>query len=181
MNLLIHDLGTISLIAADDIEPDAIYIYSQMLIKLKSDERLTARLAAGGNRQPLNSYGETFAPTASESSTMAMIAAYQAHGQQQNLKVGIVSFDLASAFQNTQLDKVNFPKQIVMILQKDLPHPWAGKTVLVHKAINGLKQANELFDREFREQMHLAGFIETCDHCVYTKTDEPIVCNKYAC
>ena len=50
MDKLINELGTMSLIADADIKPDAVFLYSHILLKIKSDGRMAARLAAGGNR-----------------------------------------------------------------------------------------------------------------------------------
>ena len=174
LDMLTEELSTISLVSPTDIQPDCIRVYAQILIKVKADDRVTARLAAGGNRQPLSSHGETFAPTASESSSNLLLSTYQAFGKQQQLPIHTHVFDLSNAFQNTPLDKVNFPQQIIMLMPNDLPGKYAsfsGQWVEVHKAINGLRQANELFDKDVRSQMHLAGFVETCDPCVYHKQD----------
>jgi hypothetical protein len=45
-----NELGTMSLIAYVDIQADAVFLYSHILLKIKSDGRMAARLAAGGNR-----------------------------------------------------------------------------------------------------------------------------------
>ena len=81
---------------------------------------------------------------------------------------------MSNAFQNTPLDKENYPQQIIMLMPDNIPGKYScysNKWVEVHKAINGLRQANELFDRDIRCQMGLAGFTETCDPCVYHKQD----------
>ena len=62
-------------ISPADIRPDAVRIYSSMLLKAKffgdgTFDRISARLAAGGNTQPEHSYDETYAPTADEASTL---------------------------------------------------------------------------------------------------------------
>jgi hypothetical protein len=181
LDMLTEELSAISLVSDADIEHDCIRVYAQILIKVKADERVTARLAAGGNRQPLSSHGETFAPTASESSSNVLLSAYQAFGRQHNIPVSTNVFDLSNAFQNTPLDKVNFPQQIIMLMPDNLPGKFAaysGQWVQCHKAINGLRQSNELFDRDVRTQMHLAGFTETCDACVYHKEDPHNVLRK---
>ena len=174
LDMLTTDLGTISLLSPDDIQTDCVRVYGQILIKLKHDDRITARLAAGGNRQPLSSHGETFAPTASESSSNLLLAAYQAFGKEASIPIHFNTFDLSNAFQNTLLDKENYPRQIIMLMPDNLPGKYASfsnQWVEVHKAINGLRQSNELFDRDIRHQMKLAGFTETCDPCVYHKQD----------
>ena len=87
LDMLTEELSTFSLISDDNIQSDCVRVYAQILIKIKADERVTARLAAGGNRQPLSSHGETFAPTASESSSNLLLSVYQALGKQRNIPV----------------------------------------------------------------------------------------------
>ena len=177
LDMLVEELGSIALIADADIKDDCVRVYAQLIIKVKSDERLTARLAAGGNRQPFSSHGETFAPTATESSSNVLIAAYQAHGNAASIPIHINTFDLSNAFQHTLLDKVNYPQQIIMRMPDNLPGKYShysGKWVECYKAINGLRQANELFDREMRVQMERAKFTATCDPCVYHSKEDPL-------
>ena len=87
LDMLTIDLGTISLLESENITSDCVRVYGQILVKLKSDGRITARLAAGGNRQPLSSHGETFAPTATESSSNLLLAAYQAFGKDKSIPI----------------------------------------------------------------------------------------------
>jgi hypothetical protein len=174
LDMLTEELGTISLIDFTNIQPDCVRVYGQILVKLKHDNRITARLAAGGNRQPSSSHGETYAPTACESSSNLLLAAYQAFGKSESIPIHVNTFDLSNAFQNTLLDKENYPQQIIMLMPDNLPGKYAcysNQWVEVHKALNGLRQANELFDRDIRSQMHTAGFTESCDPCVYHKQD----------
>ena len=175
LDMLTEELGTISLIYYfTNIQPDCVRVYGQILVKLKHDNRITARLAAGGNRQPSSSHGETYAPTACESSSNLLLAAYQAFGKSESIPIHVNTFDLSNAFQNTLLDKENYPQQIIMLMPDHLPGKYAcysNQWVEVHKALNGLRQANELFDRDIRSQMHTAGFTESCDPCVYHKQD----------
>ena len=120
LDVLVKDLGTISLLDPANIEVDCVRVYGQILVKLKHDKRITARLAAGGNRQPLSSHGETFAPTASESSSNLLLATYQAFGKEASIPIHFNTFDLSNAFQSTSLDKKNYPQQIVMLMPDNL-------------------------------------------------------------
>ena len=53
--------AAMKLIAWSDIEPDAVFLRSQMLMKEKADGRVTGRLAIEGSRQPIDTYSATFA------------------------------------------------------------------------------------------------------------------------
>ena len=75
-------------IAPSDIRPDAVRIYSSMLLKTKyfadgTYDRVAARLAANGKDQPEGSFDETYAPTADESSTLCAFSSFIAHSVQQ--------------------------------------------------------------------------------------------------
>ena len=92
-------------IAPDQISPTAVRIHSSVLLKAKyfgdgSYDRVSARLAAGGNTQPEGSYGETYAPTADEASTLCAFASFAAHavlyGYVHNLNYS--NFDVKGAF-----------------------------------------------------------------------------------
>ncbi len=135
-------------------------------------DKVSARLAAGGNRQPLGSYGATYAPTVDDSSTKLVNAAMLADAVKfgYHEKIHMPSFDVPGAFLNVPLDRSTCPRQILMYLQPNLPHPLAGQWVEVTGALYGLKQSNNLFEADFRKQFIAAGF-HACqsDPCVYIK------------
>ena len=77
-------------------------------------------------------------------------------------------FDVPGAFLNIPLDVSNCPRPIVMRLSADLPHPLAGQWVLLMKGVYGLKQSNNMFDKELRHQFSLAGFSsDPLERCVF--------------
>ena len=157
-------------IDACDIRPGAVHIYSSMLIKLKVDGRLTARLAAGGDSMPPGSYGETFAPCVDDVSKNVMIAAFQAKAYLEGVPLCLSDFDVPGAFLNVPLPPSD--TQYIMHLQPHLPHPLAGRAVLLLKAVYGLKQSNHLFDVDFRTACASASFFPTpSDPCLYVRSD----------
>jgi len=172
MDKMTVQFGVFREVSDDEVDADAVHVYSSMLIKMKSSGEIKARLAAGGNRMPDDSFCETFAPCASDESKKLMIASYQAFAKQSGVALSISDFDVVSAFLHIELTKANCPRQIIMHLQKNLPHPLAGKKVILLKGIYGLKQSNHMFDDDFRKQCALAGFEPTAaDPCVYVKSD----------
>ena len=148
-----------------DIPLDAARIYSRMFIKEKFTGagyhvKVGARLAAGGNRQPSDSYFDTFAPIVDETVDKLIVAAFYAdaikNGYTEDMT--LCDFDVPGAFLNIPLDTTNCPRPIVMRLSADLPHPLAGPWVLLKKGVYGLKQLNNMFGKELRHQFTLVGF-----------------------
>ena len=104
-----------------DIDPDAVRIRSRMFVKEKHDgegnyTKTSARLAAGGDRMLSDSYTETHASTVDETYKNLAIAAFYADaiekGYLADMKMS--DFDIPGAFLNTEFDKKNCPRQIVM-------------------------------------------------------------------
>jgi hypothetical protein len=155
------------------IRPNAVRIYSSMLVKTKyfadgSYDRVSARLAAGGNTQPEGSYGETYAPTADESSGLCAFASFAAHAVHNNYssQLQYSNFDVKGAFLWVPRDT---SVQIIMRLPSYIDHPLAGCDVEILKSIYGLKDSNANFDADFRAQIIKAGFTSTVDPCIYVK------------
>jgi hypothetical protein len=170
-------------IAAHDIRSDAVRIYSSVLLKAKffgdgTFDRITARLAAGGNTQPDHSYDETYAPTADESSTLCVFASFGAHAVQHSYAHTIMhsNFDVKGAF--LWVPRTN-ATQIIMRLPSYIDHPLAGQDVEVLKSIYGLKDSNANFDTDLRKTIVSAGFRSTLDPCIYVREspdpDNPLV------
>ena len=154
------------------IQPTAVRIYS-MLVKTKyfadgSYDRVSARLAAGGNTQPEGSYGDTYAPTADESSGLCAFASFAAHAVQHEYshQLQYSNFDVKGAFLWVPRES---SVQIIMRLPSYIDHPLAGCDVEVLKSIYGLKDSNANFDVDFRKQILSAGFKSTVDPCIYIK------------
>ena len=155
------------------IRPDAVRIYSSMLVKTKyfadgTYDRVSARFAAGGNTQPEGSYGDTYAPTADESSGLCAFASFAAHAVQNQYshQLQYSNFDVKGAFLWVPRDT---SIQIIMRLPSYIDHPLAGCDVEVLKSIYGLKDSNANFDVDFRKQIIKAGFKSTVDPCIYIK------------
>jgi hypothetical protein len=103
-------------ILAEHIAKDAVRIRGSMRFKDKftsdgSYDRSTARLAAGGDTQPADSYGETYAATATESNKILLLAAMHADAIHRKAvhSLHMSSFDITGAFLHVKLDKKNSP------------------------------------------------------------------------
>ena len=156
------------------VQPNAVRIYSSMLLKAKffgdgTFDKISARLAAGGKNQPERSFDDTYAPTADESSTLCVFAAFAAHAVQHGYIPDICysNFDVKGAF--LWVPRRN-ATQIVMRIPSYIDHPMAGRNVEVLKSIYGLKDSNANFDADLRKTILSAGFRSTLDPCIYIKT-----------
>jgi hypothetical protein len=163
-------------IAYEDVHSDAVRVYCQFLYKEKHEDalsgapsRVTCRCAANGNRQPSDSFGETYAPTADGTSRLLALAAFQADAIKNGYidDLGMSDFDVKGAFLHVPLDS---KRQVIMKLPSDISHPLAGQWVEVLKSIYGLKQSNHSFDADLRKVILSAGFVTTRDPCIYVKT-----------
>ena len=158
-----------------DLRSDAARIHSSMLIKTKyfgdgTFDKVSARLAAGGNTQPEGSFGDTYAPTADESSTLCAFAAFASHAVKHKYteKLLCSNFDVKGAF--LWVPRSN-STQIIMRLPSYIGHPLAGQNVEVLKSIYGLKDSNANFDADLRAVITSAGFRTTVDPCIYIRTE----------
>jgi hypothetical protein len=172
MTKVLDKYQVIRAISSADIQHDAIHIRSQMFVKTKLDGRVTARLAAGGNDQPNDSFVDTYAATSDDSSKLLLIAAFHADAVHNNYldELHMSDFDVPGAFLNIKLDKVSAPRQIIMRLPPDIPHPLAGKEVEVVGGLYGLKQSNHLFEQDIHPIFLSCGFTPLpSDSKVYIK------------
>ena len=64
---------SLQLIPRSSVEPKAIFLRSQMLIKQKSNGIVIARLAIDGSRQPRESYNDTYAGISDSAPTSPML------------------------------------------------------------------------------------------------------------
>ena len=138
-----------------------------------SYDRSTARLAAGGDTQPEDSYGETYVATATESNKILLLAAMHADVVHRNAvhSLHMSSFDITGAFLHVKLDKKNSPRQIVMMIDPHIPHLMAGKWIEVVGCVYGLKQSNHIFGEDFSHTILSAGFAHTTDPAILVKID----------
>ena len=162
-------------ISKSDIRPDAVRIHSSMLVKTKyfgdgTFDKVSARLAAGGNTQPEGSFGDTYAPTADEASTLCAFASFSAHAVANTYvdRLQCSNFDVKGAF--LWVPRSN-STQIIMRLPSYIDHPLAGRDVEVIKSIYGLKDSNANFDADLRATILSAGFRSTVDPCIYIKSE----------
>jgi hypothetical protein len=156
-------------IAASAISPTAVRLHSKLFFKPKFKSAATtpymmnARLAVNGQQQPLDSYFSTYAATADDACKQAMIAAYAAsavkHHRVSDLLIS--DFDLNGAFLQHTLTPDNSPRQIVVKLPSDIPHPLAGQWAEILQAVYGLKHSNNIFDTGFAALLNNAGFLST--------------------
>ena len=190
--------GAIRPIHLHDIKPNAVRTNGKLFLKPKFHSgstvpyKMSARLAANGQRQPSDSYVSTYAATTDDACKMAMLAAYTARAQQQGTTASlqISDFDINGAFLHETLTPLNSPRQIVMKLPDKMPHPLAGTWVEILRAVYGLKQSNNIFDTGLQKTLQSAGFHPTyADPRIFVKlhpscavamhVDDGLICSTH--
>lgn len=160
-------------IALSDIEPDAVYLRSQILMKLKLNGQVTARLAIDGSKQPLDTYKETFAGTSCTTNRCFIISSSLADAAHRRVlhKLQVGDFDIPGAFLQNRLPRsaTGF-KQLWTMLPKDIPkvnlpcNPETNQPTRLAEIVGsvyGIKQANNIFDKDFTALLSTNGYHPT--------------------
>ena len=168
-----HTYESLKIIPRSDIEPTAIFLRSQMLIKKKSNGLVTARLAIDGSRQPRASYNDTYAGTSDTTNRAFILSAYLADASHRNcldcLLLG--DFDFPGAFLHNKLTReMTNGHQLIATLPSDLPKHLAGKLAEITGCCYGIKQANHEYDKDLVNLLTTNGFVPTAsDHHSFYK------------
>lgn len=171
---------SLTLLDRPQIEPNAVFLRSQIFIKKKSTGLITARLAIDGSKQPRTSYNETYAGTSDTTNRAFILHAYLADATYRNClnRLQIGDFDFPGAFLHNKLTRdMTNGLQLVAKLPSDLPSPLAGKLAEITGCCYGLKQANYEYDKDLTLLLTTAGFQPTpSDHHTYYKQcpDNPL-------
>ena len=164
---------SLTLLDRPQIEPNAVFLRSQMFIKKKSSGLITARLAIDGSKQPRNSYNETYAGTSDTTNRAFILHAYLADATHRNCldRLLIGDFDFPGAFLHNKLTRtMTNGLQLIAKLPSDLPSPLAGKLAEITGCCYGLKQANYEYDKDLTQLLTTAGFLPTAsDHHTFFK------------
>jgi hypothetical protein len=123
-------------------------------------EKFKARLVAQGNTQrPGLDYNDTFAPVARKDTVRALLAVAAAEDYE------LKQLDVQTAFLNGELDE-----EIYMRAPPgyDLPH--GCNTILLLKAIYGLKQASRAFNKKLHRSFEKLELVQSdADACLYIR------------
>ena len=138
---------------------DAIIVRAHVLLKVKSDGRDTARIAAQGDRlDPLPSE-DTFAAVVGDGPKTLAIAAMQAHCASRSEVLMVSDADVVGGFLHIPLKSI---RPMYLLLLANLPHRLAGHYVLILHALYGFRESNQLFGAEMsRVLTDVAGFSPT--------------------
>ena len=160
-------------IALSDLEPDAVFLRSQILMKLKLNGLITARLAIDGSKQPTDTYKDTFAGTSCATNRSFIISTSLADAAHRRIlhKLQIGDFDIPGAFLQNRLPRsaTGF-KQLWTLLPKDIPKsslPCNPKTnqptrlAEIIGSVYGIKQANNIFDKDLTSLLSANGYLPT--------------------
>jgi hypothetical protein len=155
-------------ISESELPPGAIVVDGHVLYKHKHDGRDTCRIAAMGDRLPVQASEETFASVVSDGSKSFAIAAMQAHCTARGEELMISDADVVGGFLHIPL---NAPVPMYLRLPKNLPHPLAGRLLEIHHAIYGLRESNRLFNIEMtRVLVEDAGFVASADPQLFVRS-----------
>ena len=164
---------SLKLIPRASVEPTAIFLRSQMLIKKKSNGLVTARLAIDGSRQPRESYNDTYAGTSDTTNRAFLLSAYLADASHRHCldRLLIGDFDFPGAFLHNKLTRaMTNGHQLIATLPPDLPSPLAGKLAEITGCCYGIKQANHEYDKDLVTLLTAGGFLPTAsDHHSFHK------------
>jgi len=142
-----------------ELPRNAVIVRAHVLYKIKADDRDTCRIAAMGDQLPPLPSADTFAAVVSEGPKVLAIAAMQAHCQSRGESFLVSDADVVGGFLHIPLHS---PVPMYLLLPENLPHPLAGRYVLIHHAIYGLRESNRLFSLEMtRILTDVAGFVST--------------------
>jgi hypothetical protein len=145
-----------------DIEPNALFLRSQMLIKMKSSGLLTARLPLDGSRQTPDTYVDTYAGTSDATNRIFLLAtAITSARAKGDLDMLIIAdFNVPAAFLNEKLPReATGGRQLYTRLPNDLPDDrYAGQLAEVLGCMYGLKQSNSIFDKAFCDYLESHGY-----------------------
>ena len=160
-------------IALSDLEPDAVFLRSQILMKLKLNGQITARLAIDGSKQPVDTYKETFAGTSCTTNRCFIISSSLADASHRRIlhKLRIGDFDIPGAFLQNKLPRsaTGF-KQLWTLLPRDIPKESLPRNPLtdlptrlaeIVGSVYGIKQANNIFDKDLSTLLSTNGYIPT--------------------
>jgi len=128
---------------------------AHILYKTKDDGRFTCRIAAMGNRLPVDPSVMTYAPVSSDGDKMFTLAAMQAHCQGLGDKMNMRDFDVVGGFLRV---KRTSSIRLFLRLPSEMPHALAGKYVEILGAMYGLRESNRLFALEVCAVVKSAGF-----------------------
>lgn len=165
------------LITPSELETRKAFLPSLFAIKPKptadNPNDIRVRLALNGARQPEDSFGNTHAGTSDQThrtAAIAMALADSVHrGKRDDLR--IINFDLPSAFINNNplpREKTGGYQLFTRLPESDfLPPEYSGQLAELTGAMNGIKQANNIFDQSLRTLYISNGYLP-CPSSEYT-------------
>jgi len=153
-----------------ELPSHAVVVRAHVLYKIKADDRDTCRIAAMGDQLPPLPSEDTFAAVVAEGPKVLAIAAMQAHCQSRAETFLMSDADVVGGFLHIPLVS---PVPMYLLLPVDLPHPLAGRYLLIQHALYGLRESNRLFSLEMtRVITEVAGFVPTHgDTQLFVKVD----------
>ena len=158
--------GAMKLIDIANIEKNAVYLKSLLIIREKTNKDITARLAINGAGQPPSSYGATHAGTSDPAHRIFILATALADAALRDKKLVTASFDIEGAFiNNNPLPRsMTGGHQLLVRLPNELPRPYGGALAEITGTMYGLKQSNHIYDQNLIKTLADAGYFPCPSH-----------------
>jgi hypothetical protein len=115
---------SLALTSTPKLEPDALFVPSQMLVKRKSNGSISARLPLGGDRQTPDTYGDTYAGTSNTTNRIFLLTVARKDAADRGVLNDLIvaDTDLPGAFLHNDLPRSQTGgRQLYTRLPKDLP------------------------------------------------------------
>ena len=158
--------GSLKVVPRSNLEPNAVYVPTKLIIREKLNGDITARMPLGGDRQPPHTYNDTHAGTSDVTHRMFVLAAAKAHAAHQGIPLITFDFDVPAAFLNKNaLTRAHTNgTQLFTRTSNLLPPPYKDVTCAVEGAHYGLKQSNHIYDQDFINLLINDGFTPCASH-----------------
>ena len=158
--------GSLKVVPRSELEPNAVYVPTKLIIREKLNGDITARMPLGGDRQPLHTFNETHAGTSDVTHRMFVLAAAKAHAAHQSIPLITFDFDVPAAFLNKNaLTRAHTNgTQLFTRTSPLLPPPYNNVTCAVEGAHYGLRQSNHIYDQDFINLLVSDGFTPCASH-----------------
>ena len=141
---------SLKLIPRSQIEPDAVTLPSQWIVKEKLDKTVSSRVVMNGKMQPPHTYSDTYASTSDPTHRAFVLATALADAAHRNKTLITFSGDIEAAFiNNNPLPRSSTGgTQLLTKLPADLPQPYSNALAEIVGAHYGLKQSNNIYDQD---------------------------------
>ena len=137
-------------IKQSDLEPGAVFIRSQCIVREKLSGDITARIPVDGGSKPAHTFSNTYAGTSDPAHRLFTLAVAQADAAHRGKILITGSCDIPAAFINgNKLTREHTGGvQLYTKMPAELPPPYGGILCAIDGAQYGLRQSNHIYDQD---------------------------------